>query len=318
MKRFVSDANADPGLLPQQLWSADPDTRVALAEVETMLLGALEHFRDHRLGLALGRRMRFGEGGAFDYAVQSAATVRDSLDVAGDHCKLICDSLQIWQEMQGSRVIVRILDEASWTAPGADFSMCAFYKLHLSNALPPGAKLECWFPYAEPADVSDHLDNFRGAGLRFNAPFFGFAFDQAYHDMPMPGADPALHPVHCHRVRSMIEEISRRHVTSLRVRRVILEQLRETKDAPGDRVAAALGMSRRTLSRRLEQEGTSFIEQLDRARREIALVYVGQTETALTEVAFSLGLSHVESFHRAFKRWTGETPLAYRTRRRAG
>jgi AraC-like DNA-binding protein len=116
----------------------------------------------------------------------------------------------------------------------------------------------------------------------------------------------------------MLDGVRRRSGTSLRVRRVILEQLHEVKGAPGDRVADVLGISRRTLSRRLEQEGTSFVEELDRARREIALVHVAETEEPLTEVAYLLGFSHVESFHRAFKRWTGETPLAYRTRRRAG
>src|SRR5262249_45022223 len=80
------------------------------------------------------------------------------------------------------------------------------------------------------------------------------------------------------------------------------------------RVARALRMSRRTMSRRLEQEGTSFAEELDNARRELAIAYVHEAETPLKEVAFRLGFSHAESFHRAFKRWTGETPLAYRRR----
>jgi AraC-like DNA-binding protein len=291
---------------------------VALHDDEAMLLGAVEHVGDRNLGMALGRSMRFGEGGAFDFAVQSAATVRESLDVAGRYCSLICDSLSIWQESRRRQILVRLADEASWTVPGADFAMCAFYKLHLANMLPAAAQLECWFPYAAPEDMADHLHNFPGTRLCFGASFFGFAFNRSYEGAPLPAADPILHPLHCYRVRSMLDGVRRRSGTSLRVRRVILEQLHEVKGAPGDRVADALGISRRTLSRRLEQEGTSFVEELDRARREIALVHVAETEEPLTEVAYLLGFSHVESFHRAFKRWTGETPLAYRTRRRAG
>ena len=71
-------------------------------------------------------------------------------------------------------------------------------------------------------------------------------------------------------------------------------------------------MSRRTLSRKLEHEGTSFFAVTDGVRREMALAYVLDRRLELTEVAFLLGFSHVESFHRAFKRWTGETPVGYR------
>jgi AraC-like DNA-binding protein len=69
------------------------------------------------------------------------------------------------------------------------------------------------------------------------------------------------------------------------------------------------------MSRRLEQEGTSFVGELDEARRQLALAYVDDGETPLKEVAFRLGFSHAASFHRAFKRWTGETPLGHRMRR---
>jgi AraC-like DNA-binding protein len=53
---------------------------------------------------------------------------------------------------------------------------------------------------------------------------------------------------------------------------------------------------------------------LDGARRELALAYISDGETPLKEVAFRLGFSHAESFHRAFKRWTGDTALVYRRR----
>jgi len=68
------------------------------------------------------------------------------------------------------------------------------------------------------------------------------------------------------------------------------------------------------MSRRLEGEGTSFTDELDNARRQLALAYLKDGETPLKEAAFRLGFSHAESFHRAFKRWTGETPLGYRKR----
>src|SRR5262249_34850052 len=147
--RFVSINRADPGVIPEPLSSASADARVSLCDVEAMFLGAIERFGDSRLGLKLGRLMRFGEGGAFDYAVQSAWTINESLDVAGRYSGLLSDSLRIWRE-PGRQVVIRMMDEISWTAPSADFAMCAFYKLHLANLLPPSSQPECWFPYSEP------------------------------------------------------------------------------------------------------------------------------------------------------------------------
>jgi AraC-like DNA-binding protein len=313
MLRFVAMRRADPSVIPEALGSAAPDARVSLHDVEAMFLGAIERFGDNRLGLKLGRLMRFGEGGAFDYAVQSARTVRESLDVAARYCELLSDSLHIWQE-PGRQVVIRLMDDVSWTAPSADFAMCAFYKLHLANLLPAASQPECWLPYPEPQDLGDHLHNFPGLTLRFAAPFFAFAFNEAYCDAPLPGADPVLHAFHCDRVRTILDGLRRRAPTSQRVRKAITGKLKSAQILAAEDVARALNMSHRTMARRLLLEGTSFQHELDAVRREIALSLVGNTGKSLTEVAFLLGFSHVESLHRAFRRWTNETPFVYRSR----
>jgi AraC-like DNA-binding protein len=78
------------------------------------------------------------------------------------------------------------------------------------------------------------------------------------------------------------------------------------------RTAALLHISHRTLSRKLQQEGTTFKELFDDVRRRAALSYVARRDLGLSEIAFLLGFSEAASFHRAFKRWTGQTPLEYR------
>ena len=77
-------------------------------------------------------------------------------------------------------------------------------------------------------------------------------------------------------------------------------------------------MSPRTLGRKLQHEGTSFKHLLDDLRRRMALRYVDGQELGLSEIAFLLGFSQTAAFHRAFKRWTAQTPLEYRRQRRAG
>jgi len=71
-------------------------------------------------------------------------------------------------------------------------------------------------------------------------------------------------------------------------------------------------MSPRTLRRRLESEGTSFQTLRDAVRKESALEHIRETELALSEIAYLLGFGETSAFHRAFRRWTGETPAQYR------
>ncbi len=81
--------------------------------------------------------------------------------------------------------------------------------------------------------------------------------------------------------------------------------------------ARGLGLSTRTLHRRLEQEGTSFREIKDALRREIALALLEKSELSVAEIAGELGYSEPSAFFRAFQGWTGVAPTVHRKRSRA-
>jgi AraC-like DNA-binding protein len=312
--RLVAARGADQDLVPKDFWLADPNGRVSLRAAHDMLLGGIERLQDETLGLKLGKTMRFGEGGPFDYAVRSAATLRDSVGVATRYSRLLTDSFRIWLEIWREHALVRLDDGSSWPRAAGDFAMSAFYKLHLADEVPEASQLECWFPYSAPRTTLDYEQIFPGVALKFGAPFFAFAFNREYADAPVPGAEPVLHSIHCARVDSLIAAARGARGAKTKVRDLIEQGIRSQGGANLGCVARALHLSRRTMSRRLEQEGTSFTEELDGVRRDLAIEYVAESNMPLTEVAFSLGFSHAESFHRAFKRWTGETPLAYRKR----
>jgi AraC-like DNA-binding protein len=72
--------------------------------------------------------------------------------------------------------------------------------------------------------------------------------------------------------------------------------------------ARRLGLSARTLQRRLAGEGASFEQLVDAVRSELAARYLEDRRLSLNDVAFLLGYSDVGAFHRAHKRWTGKTP----------
>jgi AraC-like DNA-binding protein len=95
------------------------------------------------------------------------------------------------------------------------------------------------------------------------------------------------------------------------VRQLLLDEVGRVEPT-ASRLARALGLSERTLSRRLDAEGTSFRAILDGLRRQTATALLRDPALGIAEVAFVLGYSEPTAFHRSFKRWTGMTPLSYR------
>jgi AraC-like DNA-binding protein len=80
-----------------------------------------------------------------------------------------------------------------------------------------------------------------------------------------------------------------------------------------DAAARTLGLSSRTLKRRLADEGTDFTTLLDEQRRQRALLLLRSANLSVEAVAEQVGYSDVANFTRAFRRWSGTTPTAYRS-----
>jgi AraC-like DNA-binding protein len=81
-------------------------------------------------------------------------------------------------------------------------------------------------------------------------------------------------------------------------------------------IAEKLGMSSRTLQRRLGEEGSHYKDVLNELRLELALYFLKNTELGLESIAYELGYAEARSFYRSFKQWTGQTAGAYRAAQR--
>jgi AraC-like DNA-binding protein len=131
----------------------------------------------------------------------------------------------------------------------------------------------------------------------------------------LASADPALLAI----LTRAADELARRSSTdplmTQQVKRVLHEALR-SDDAQVESVAKALGLTVRSLQRRLKDEGTSFQAVREDVRRTLAQRYLDDG-LAIAEISFLLGFSEPSAFFRAFKRWTGMTPIESRAQRRA-
>jgi len=287
------------------------EERVNLAAGYESLNHWVKSTGDRDLGLKAGASMRLGEGGALDFAMHSAGTLREGIEIAARHSRLFSDGFDPKLELQGNRAIVRLDAKVPWPRAAADFTLSAWHTLHIRVQLPEATGVEAWFAHEAPANTLEYERAFAGAVLKFNAPCYGFAFAAELADTPLVSADSALHAAHCEHLEFLQARLWEPRSFALRVRELVACELRRGRPTSWD-VARQLQISRRTLVRRLNSEGTNFKSQLDELRRQLALTLVARPQPSLMEITSLLGFSQVQAFHRAFRRWTGQTPMQYR------
>jgi AraC-like DNA-binding protein len=264
------------------------------------------------LAVEAGLAIEPGECGALDYALASAGTLREAIAIAGEYMPVVSDVLIVRLEEEGERACMFMDTPMPLHEAARDFGMVSFYTSHVRHWI-PAPQLEVWLARTAPADPAALIAAFAPHPVRFSAPRAAFAFPRALLDAPRAGSDPRLHAALMDEVRALAREMPPAAALSAAVCALLEAAL---PAGQGDVVgaAAALGLSTRTLHRRLAREGTSFSDLLDYVRRRLALSLLAEQQLSVAEVARRTGFSDVPTFHRAFKRWARETPGSYRSR----
>lgn len=161
-----------------------------------------------------------------------------------------------------------------------------------------------------PADPTPYLQAFR-CPLVFGAPRDRMSLPRAAMDLPHPDASRTLLSIVQRHAESALADLPREPTFLGDLRRRIRAGLPEGGPQLST-LAEQLALSPRTLQRRIEHEGTSWRRLIDDERRQLALEHVRNTRTSLVDVAFLLGFADQSAFTRAFTRWTGSSPRAYR------
>lgn len=171
---------------------------------------------------------------------------------------------------------------------------------------------EVRFSHARPRD-SSAIESALEAPVKFSCAKTELVLDSSVMALPVLKADPDLAAFFEKQADALLARCVDAEPDSvgLRLRAALAEELRSGVPTL-DSASARLGIGARTLRRRLQEESTTFHDVLDETRSELARLYIGAPKLAIGEVAFLLGFSEPSAFHRAFKRWTGMTPLAYR------
>jgi AraC-like DNA-binding protein len=165
------------------------------------------------------------------------------------------------------------------------------------------------FRHSRKEDL-DEFERYFGAPVHFGRRRTAVIFNRAHLDLPCRSADERLLRV----LKGYCDEILRQRSEASDLKRDI-EHLVATQLPSGaitnQRVARELGMSPRTLARRLDSLGTSFGQILDGVRHQLALRYLGEPDARTSQIAYLLGYSEPSAFNHAFRRWTGVSPSEF-------
>ncbi|KOY50209.1 AraC family transcriptional regulator [Streptomyces sp. XY332] len=168
------------------------------------------------------------------------------------------------------------------------------------------------FAYPAPPHEAEYEILF-GCPVRFGAVRTGAVFDAHWLAAPLVRDEAALDAMLRRAPFDLLSRPEYGTTVAEQVRRALARQLRSSPRLPAlGEVAARLAVSPATLRRRLRQEGTSFQQLKDHVRRDAAIAGLAESGEPIAELAARLGFSEDTAFHRAFRRWTGTTPGAYR------
>lgn len=287
----------------------DPATRVPLRVAEALVARAHELTREPALAFHYGTAMRLSSHGFLGFAAMTAATVREALELAVQFAATRTSAIGLELYVEGDKASVVIVER---TPLGGlrEFAVLALIVgiwtigQALTGTIPDGLG-ECAF--AEPAYLRGLP---HGGRLVFDRPAHRMVFAASLLDRPLVSADAAAMRLARDQLERELAAVIEAAGLAGRIRAAIAADAAASLAA----ISRALHMSPRTLKRRLAERGTTFSALRDGVRLQRALLLLEDRDLAIGEIATRLGYSELPSFTRAFRKWTGVTPLAYRER----
>ena len=296
--------------------ASDPDARFPELTLLQLWTAAERAYPGDLLGVRAGEAVPFGALEIVDYLLGASASVADAFEGIARFAEL-CDSgvryaIEPRTHDDGGQGVAVIMHHPYgfelWPTSCVEYLwtlMRSRLRLRLGESVRPTLRLG--HAPAGPLPVYR-----RALGhVVFGCARSELVFSAEDWTRPNPGADAALAALLARYATQLIERLPRSGDPLELTRSALTTRLRAGEPTL-ERVAADLGMTGRTLQRRLVDRGSSFKELLDDVRRELACAYLKRSSVSLSEVAYLLGYSDASAFNRAFRRWADMTPAEYR------
>lgn len=292
----------------------DPDARIPAPTVLALWDELRERSGDPALQLAAPTALPFGAYRVIDYLVYASSTVGEGVVRFARFFRLVADAVCLTVHEDGDERRLEIRRPDGTEVPGlyVDYVFAALVGRIRMGIRPELSVRRVELRHPAPADPIPYETCFQ-APVVFGASTDELCFSRDEWVAPIGHADAALADLleeHARMLSAHLPEPADEFVGA--VRQAVTASLPEELTAAT--VARRLHVSERTLQRRLMEAGTSFRDVCDATRQGLAMGYLSDPRVSITATAFLLGFSDQASFTRAFRRWTGAPPGAWRKR----
>lgn len=296
---------------------ADPDYRYPHA-AWIDLWGDVERLgRDPGIGLHAAAALPLGHWDVIDYLVGSSETLGEGFAKLERYFPLISTAVDhvLRVGAHDARLVREYRPGASRSRPASEFALASIVLRFRALACKPWAPLRIELAHP-PSVATAEYEALFGCPVQFGARDDAIVMT---HDMLA---------IAMHRPEAELCAVLERHATATlaalpshaptlidRVNHALVGELASGRPPVG-RIAKRLGVSPRSLQRHLAEAGVAYTELVERARENLARRYLDDPKIGLAEVGFLVGFADVSAFYKAFKRWTGQAPGAYRAQHR--
>jgi AraC-like DNA-binding protein len=290
---------------------ADPDAQIPFVPASRLLARCVEETGCDHLGLLLGERTVPSLLGLPGYLLHTAPDVGTALRALVRYLGLHDRGAVAILTTDGQRTSLGYaihLPRVEAADQIKDLAVTVICQIMRSLCGAGWNPAEVFLSRRPPEDPALYGQFFR-APVRFDADRSAAEFSPHWLDHPVANADPLLFR-YLTREAEMLRS-SQHGGFRGEVRRILCTSLAMQKSS-ASAIGNRLAMHRRTLDRRLRQEGTTFRRELEDARYELARQLLADTRMPLGKIAAALGYTESTAFIRAFKRWSGTSPAAWR------
>ena len=294
---------------------ADPDARISYAVRNRILSHCAVRAGCPHLGLLVGQENGLHTFGLVGLLVKYAPDVGSALRsfIRYQHLHVQALSTNLTVERDHATLGIQMHDaRAEALDQVGDGTLATMYNVLHELCGGDWKPKEVWCAHDRPEDVGPFRRYFR-VPLRFNADQFALLFSAGLLKRRLPPIDEGVVRLLQMQIDKLEDENPPDFPAQLRR---LLHTAIIAGQSKADQVAALLGMHTRTLNRRLGESGSSFQRVVDETRFEIARQMLEYSDTEISQIALSLGYAAPGIFSRAFRRWSGTTPLAWRLARR--
>jgi len=247
------------------------------------------------------------------FACATAGDLRAAFEQFNRYRRM-CTGSRDWEFHEGAREVRLTFVSHSAEGCGAraatEFALAEL--LHCARLLSGVSwqPLEVMVPHSAPQDTKAHREFF-GVEPRWGSARAELSAEPSVPRLTLVKSDPQLATLLAHNAEALLALHPDTDDIGSEVRRAVGESLGAGEPTLAA-VAKRLALSERTLKRRLHEQGLTFAGLLGEVRKQRATLYLDDPKLTVSEVGFLVGYSEPSAFHRAFRRWTGKTPQAYR------